>query len=79
VVEAQLALPAEVDDPPVVGGRDLGDVAFVRVDPPEHEIEARAQPMAATAAVADPGDARELLQDGGAVEEGGIGRVEGQA
>jgi len=35
--------------------------------------------MAATAAVADLGDARELLQDGGAVEEGGIGRVEGQA
>jgi hypothetical protein len=35
--------------------------------------------MAATATVADRGDARELLQDGGAVEEGGIGRVESQA
>jgi hypothetical protein len=79
VVEAQLALPAEVDDSPVVGGRDLGDFAFVRVDAPEHELEARAQPMAATATVADLRDARELLLDGGAVEEGGIGRVEGQA
>jgi hypothetical protein len=79
VVEAQLALPAEVDDPPVVGGRDLRDVPFVRVDPREHEVEARAQPVAATAAVADPGDARQLLLDGGAVEESGVGRVEGQA
>jgi hypothetical protein len=79
VVEAQLALPAEVDDPPMVGGRDLRDIPFVRVHPLEHEVEARAQPMAAAAAVADPGDAGELLLDGGAVEEGGVGRVEGQA
>jgi hypothetical protein len=35
--------------------------------------------MAATATVADLGDARELLLDGGAIEEGGVGRVEGQA
>jgi hypothetical protein len=35
--------------------------------------------MAATAAVADLGDARELLLDGGAVEKGGVGRVEDQA
>jgi hypothetical protein len=35
--------------------------------------------MAATTAVADLGDAPELLQGGGTVEEGGIGRVEGQA
>jgi hypothetical protein len=35
--------------------------------------------MASPAAVADLGDARELLLDGGAVEEGGVGRVEGQA
>jgi len=51
----------------------------VRVDPAEHELEARAQPMAATASVADLGDARELLRDGGDVQEGGIGRVEDQA
>jgi hypothetical protein len=79
VVEAQLALPAEVDDPPVVGARHLRDVPLVRVDPVEHEIEARAQPMAATASVADLGDARKLLRDGGEVQEGGIGRVEDQA
>jgi hypothetical protein len=35
--------------------------------------------MAATASVADLGDARELLLDGLAVEEGGVGRVEDQA
>jgi len=35
--------------------------------------------MAATASIADLGDARELLLDGGDVQEGGIGRVEGQA
>jgi hypothetical protein len=35
--------------------------------------------MAATAAVADLGDARELLQDGGPIEEGGVGQIEGQA
>jgi hypothetical protein len=35
--------------------------------------------MAATASVADLGDARKLLLDGGDVQEGGIGRVEGQA
>jgi len=51
----------------------------VSVDAVEHEVEARAQPVAATAAVADLGDARELLQDGGAVQEGGVGRIEGQA
>jgi hypothetical protein len=78
VVEAQLALPAKVDDPTVVGARHLRDVPFVRVDPAEHEVEARAQPMAATASVADLGDARELLLDGGDVQEGGIGRVEDQ-
>jgi hypothetical protein len=35
--------------------------------------------MAATAAVTDPGDARELLLDGGAIQEGGVGRIEDQA
>jgi len=35
--------------------------------------------MAATASIADLGDARELLQGGGTVQEGGIGRVEDQA
>jgi len=35
--------------------------------------------MAATASVADFGDAGQLLLDGGGVQEGGIGRVEGQA
>jgi len=35
--------------------------------------------MAAAAAVTDPGDARELLLDRGAVEEGGVGRIEDQA
>jgi hypothetical protein len=34
--------------------------------------------MAATAPVADLGHARELFLDGGAVQEGGIGRVEDQ-
>jgi hypothetical protein len=35
--------------------------------------------MAATAAVTDPGDARELLLDNGAIQEGGVGRIEDQA
>jgi hypothetical protein len=78
MVEAQLALPAEIDDPPIVGGGDFGHLTFVGVHPVEHEVEARAQPMAATASVADLGDARELLLDGLAVEEGGVGRVEDQ-
>ena len=57
VVEAELALPAEVDDPPVVGRGDLGHVALVGIDALEHEVEARAQAMAPAAAVADLGDA----------------------
>jgi hypothetical protein len=78
VVEAQLALPAEVDDAPVVGGGDLRDVPLRRVDPLEHEIEARAEAVAPAAPIADPGDARELLLDGRGVEEGGVGGIEGQ-
>jgi len=35
--------------------------------------------MAATAALADLGDTGEILLDGGPIEKGGVGRVEGQA
>jgi hypothetical protein len=79
VVETELALPAEVDDAPVVGRRDLRDVALVLVHLLEHEVERRAQAVAPPAAVADLGDARQLLLDRRGVEEGGVARVEGHA
>src|SRR5207302_951908 len=74
----ELALPAQVDDAAMVGGPDLGDVALVRVHALEHEVEARAEAMAAPAAVADLRDAGKLLLDGGGVEEGGVAGIEGQ-
>jgi hypothetical protein len=61
VVVAEFAVIAFVDDPVMVGGRELGDVALIPVDAIEQRIERRTQIEAAPAAVADFIDALRLF------------------
>jgi hypothetical protein len=76
MVEAALALPAKVYDPPVVRSRHFADLALVVVDPLEHVIEGGTQAMAAPTTVADLGDASEFALHPAGVEEGGVGGIE---
>ena len=78
VVEAELALPAQVDDPAVLRGLDLGDVALVVVHRLEHVVEGRTQAVAPATPGADAGNALQLLVDGRGIEEGRVFGVGGQ-
>jgi hypothetical protein len=78
VVVAELALPAQVHDPAVVGALDLREVAVVAVDGHvQHVVEGGAQAVAAAAAVAQARDAGELLLDGRRVEVRRVPRIVG--
>ena len=53
VVVAEFTVIALIDDPMVVGGRELGDVALIPVDAAEQCIERWTQIEATSAAIAD--------------------------
>ena len=53
VVETELAIIALIDDPMVVGWRELGDVALIPIDAVEQRVERRTKIEAAPAAIAD--------------------------
>jgi hypothetical protein len=53
VVETELTIIALIDDPMVVGGRELGDVAFIPIDAVEQRVERWTKIEAASAAIAD--------------------------
>lgn len=53
VVVAEFAVIALIDDPMVVGGRELGNVALMTVDAVEQRVERRTKIEAAPAAIAD--------------------------
>ena len=53
VVVAEFTVIALIDDPMVVGGRELGDVALITVDAVEQRVERRTKIEAAPAAIAD--------------------------
>src|SRR2546426_845423 len=71
MVEAELALVAEVDDLLEVARRQLLDIAVdgVHVQPVEEDLERRAEREAAAAAAADVVDAPELRVDRRSVPE----------
>ena len=70
MVVAELAVVALVGDSFVIAGRELAEVAVLRVDPLEERIEGRAEVEAAAAPVADLEDPRRLLRYGGAIKRG---------
>ena len=61
VVVAEFTVIALIDDPMVVGGRELGDVALIPVDAVEQRVERRTKIEAAPAAIADFIDALRLF------------------
>ena len=61
VVVAEFTVIALIDDPMVVGGRELGDVTLITVDAVEQRVERRAKIEAASAAIADFIDALRLF------------------
>ena len=71
MVVAELAVVALVGDALVIAGRELAEVAVLRVDPLEERVEGRAEIEAAAAPVADFEYPRRLLRDGVARKRGG--------
>lgn len=71
MVVAELAVVALVGDLFVVAGRELAEVAVLRVDPLKERVEGRAEIEAAAAPVADFEDPRRLPRDGIALKRGG--------
>jgi len=61
VVVAEFTVIALIDDPMVVGGRELGNVALMTVDAVEQRIERRTKIKAAPAAIADFIDALRIF------------------
>ena len=61
VVVAKLTVIALIDDPMVIGGRELGDVSFITVDTVEQRVERRTKIEAAPAAIADFIDALRIF------------------
>ena len=53
VVVAEFTVIALIDDPMVVGGRELGDVALITVDAVKQRVERRTKIETAPAAIAD--------------------------
>jgi hypothetical protein len=53
VVEAEFTVVALVDDPMVVGERELGDIALIAVDAVEQRVERGTKIEAAPAAIAN--------------------------
>jgi len=53
VVVAEFTVIALIDDPMVIGGRELGDVARITIDAVEQRVKRRTQIEAAPAAIAD--------------------------
>jgi len=71
MIEAELAVVALVNDPAMIGWGQLGDIAFIIVNPPEQCIERRAEIETASATVADFVDPQRFL-----VQLSGINRVD---
>jgi hypothetical protein len=61
VVVAEFTVITLIDDPMVVGGRELGNVALMTVDAVEQRVERRTKIEAAPAAIADFIDALRLF------------------
>jgi hypothetical protein len=53
VIETELTVIAFVDDPPMILGREFGDIPLIPVDPVEQRIKRGTEIEAATASIAD--------------------------
>ena len=71
MVVAKLAVVAFVGDLFVIAGRELGELAVLRVNPVKQRVEGGAEIKAAAAPVADLEDPRGFLFDGGPRERAG--------
>ena len=71
MVVAELAVVALIGDSFVIAGRELAEIAVLRVDPLEERIEGRAEIEAAPAPIADLKDPRRFFFDGGSIERAG--------
>jgi hypothetical protein len=69
VIVAKFTVIALIDDPMVVGRRELGDVSFISINAVEQRIERRTQIEAAPAAIADFIDTLRVFLE--------LGRVDG--
>ncbi len=71
MVVAKLAVVTLVGDLFVIAGRELAEIAVLRVNPLKERIEGRTEVEAAAAPVTDIEDPRRLLRYGGAIKRGG--------